>query len=387
MKKAIAAIILLIAVMAANAQLKVNESGKVMIGCDEPVQGSLTSIGYSGYNYYNGYSFGLVTNISGNPFRIGVSGKSCSNSSGRNIGVQGLAGNANSGGSYTCNFGVLGGLTSTTSYGAGIYGTKYNHVGTEFTGKYAGYFDGEVMMNSTLTVPTIVNPSDMRLKENVVRLCDEERGATSLDNIMGLDVIHYNYKATAMRGESDTLQLRGDYEGALSTELSRRHYGLSAQELQKVYPDLVVEGQDGYLGVNYTELVPILIRSIQELKQQVDELQGGSARQTRADSSDDAEPSVSEPSPLNGSTGNILYQNAPNPFREKTTIRFHLADDAHDAAICIFDMTGKLLRKLPVTAGMESVTVNGWELGEGMFLYTLIVNGQEINTKRMIFSK
>ena len=50
-------------------------------------------------------------------------------------------------------------------------------------------------------------------------------------------------------------------------------------------------------------------------------------------------------------------------------------------------MTGKMLRKLPVTAGMESVTVNGWELGEGLFLYSLVVNGQKIDTKRMIMSK
>jgi hypothetical protein len=35
---------------------------------------------------------------------------------------------------------------------------------------------------------------------------------------------------------------------------------------------LVSEGQDGYLSVNYIELVPVLIRCIQELKQEVDEL-------------------------------------------------------------------------------------------------------------------
>jgi hypothetical protein len=39
----------------------------------------------------------------------------------------------------------------------------------------------------------------------------------------------------------------------------------------------------------------------------------------------------------------MLYQNTPNPFKEQTVIRFSLADDAQDAAICIFDMTGKIL--------------------------------------------
>ena len=42
---------------------------------------------------------------------------------------------------------------------------------------------------------------------------------------------------------------------------------------------------------------------------------------------------------------------------------------------------------MPVTPSMTSVSVGGYELGEGMFLYTLMVNGQEINTKRMIITK
>lgn len=53
---------------------------------------------------------------------------------------------------------------------------------------------------------------------------------------------------------------------------SRRHLGVDARELQKVYPGLVLEGQDGYLSVNYLEMVPLVIRSIQELKQELDEL-------------------------------------------------------------------------------------------------------------------
>jgi hypothetical protein len=50
-------------------------------------------------------------------------------------------------------------------------------------------------------------------------------------------------------------------------------------------------------------------------------------------------------------------------------------------------MTGKMLKKLPISSGETSVSINGWELGEGMFLYTLMVNGREIDTKRMIIAK
>lgn len=161
---------------------------------------------------------------------------------------------------------------------------------------------------------------------------------------------------------------------------AQRHYGLIAQELQEIYPTLVQEGQDGYLSINYIELVPLLIRSIQTLKQELDAVKGGTEYKTRSISDENADFNAE-------ATGNVLYQNTPNPFKEQTTIRFRLADDATNAAICIFDMSGKMLKKLPVSQGMTSVTINGWELGEGMFLYTLLANGREIDTKRMILSK
>lgn len=52
--------------------------------------------------------------------------------------------------------------------------------------------------------------------------------------------------------------------------LQKTHYGLIAQELQDIYPDLVYESGDGYLSVNYIELIPILIQSIQSLQNEIE---------------------------------------------------------------------------------------------------------------------
>jgi hypothetical protein len=128
------------------------------------------------------------------------------------------------------------------------------------------------------------------------------------------------------------------------------------------------------------ELVPLLIRSIQELKQELDAVKGESKAMTRSINNESADFNAT-------ATSNVLYQNTPNPFKEQTIIRFSLADDVKDASICIFDMTGKMLKKQPISSGDSSVSVNGYELGEGMFLYSLIVNGQVIDTKRMVISK
>jgi hypothetical protein len=49
--------------------------------------------------------------------------------------------------------------------------------------------------------------------------------------------------------------------------------GLIAQEVQKVLPEAVDEDQTGMLSVRYTELIPLLVASIQEQQAQIKELQ------------------------------------------------------------------------------------------------------------------
>lgn len=64
-----------------------------------------------------------------------------------------------------------------------------------------------------------------------------------------------------------------------------------------------------------------------------------------------------------------------------------VTSDAKEAYICIFDMQGKMLQKKQVYAGENSLFIDGSTLGEGMYLYSLIVDGQIIDTKRMILTK
>ncbi|MBL7747870.1 MAG: tail fiber domain-containing protein, partial [Chitinophagaceae bacterium] len=52
---------------------------------------------------------------------------------------------------------------------------------------------------------------------------------------------------------------------------SQRQIGLLAQNVEKVIPEAVNE-TDGYKGVDYARLVPLLIESIKDLQQQVEEL-------------------------------------------------------------------------------------------------------------------
>jgi len=49
--------------------------------------------------------------------------------------------------------------------------------------------------------------------------------------------------------------------------------GIIAQELQKVYPEMVTKGEDGYLKVDYTQLTGVLIQGIKEQQRQILEQQ------------------------------------------------------------------------------------------------------------------
>ena len=48
--------------------------------------------------------------------------------------------------------------------------------------------------------------------------------------------------------------------------------GVIAQEVEKVLPEVVQERTNGYLGVDYKRIIPLLIESVKELKQEVDDL-------------------------------------------------------------------------------------------------------------------
>ena len=49
-------------------------------------------------------------------------------------------------------------------------------------------------------------------------------------------------------------------------------YGVIAQEIEKVFPELVDTRANGYKAVRYEKLVAVLIEAVKELKAEIDEL-------------------------------------------------------------------------------------------------------------------
>jgi len=53
---------------------------------------------------------------------------------------------------------------------------------------------------------------------------------------------------------------------------NKKHYGFIAQEMEKIYPELVDNNGAGQKTINYIELIPLLVLKINEMQKEIDEL-------------------------------------------------------------------------------------------------------------------
>ena len=200
---------------------------------------------------------------------VGVRGgatKSSQMSSGRTYGVVGIAGNATSGYNYgTCGFLLYG----TSSDGAGIYGDIRSFAEVRVPGRYAGYFNGQTRVNGDFYATAMYTTSDARLKTNI-----SEVKQSSLEKIQELQPVQFTWNPIEDFHVSDTTSTKKTYMSE-DLDYKRLHYGFLAQEVQKLYPELVQEDGDGYLSINYIELIPILVQAVQELRVELEELKEG----------------------------------------------------------------------------------------------------------------
>ena len=100
--------------------------------------------------------------------------------------------------------------------------------------------------------------------------------------------VYLSYGATSWTANSDIRlkDVNGNIENAVdklktlnainyswkSDETKKQNLGLIAQEVEKVFPQVIDENKNGYFGVRYADLVPVLVKAIQELKAEIDEL-------------------------------------------------------------------------------------------------------------------
>jgi hypothetical protein len=208
-----------------------------------------------------------------------------------------------------------------------------------------------------------IQTSDERLKTNVKTL------DYGLKEVMKLKPVSFNWKG--------------------SQEMANPKLGFLAQDIREVIKEVVVKGEDDSYGVYYSDLIPVLVNSIQEQQAIIEKFKSELALVNAELKAIRLTSPASADNNMGGITGKaILFQNVPNPFSETTRINFELSREVNEAFLLIFDMQGTQLRKVSIhERGRTSVTIAGGEMDAGMYLYTLIADGKEVDTKRMILTK
>ncbi len=220
--------------------------------------------------------------------------------------------------------------------------------------------------------------SDERLKENINPL------KSSLDKILLLNGVSYNMK-------KDFYNIKDSILLSRIMDSQKRDFGFLAQEINEVIPEVVsLDTTCDLYSVNYVKLIPVLVEAIKEQQSIIEELSG----RIETIEKDCCNTSLKSAS-LSAETNNELvlkeaklYQNTPNPFTEQTEIKCFIPEEATNVIMFIYNMQGNQLEQFQVTGtGNQTIMLQGNELMPGMYFYSLVVDGREIDTKKMILTK
>lgn len=88
--------------------------------------------------------------------------------------------------------------------------------------------------------------SDKNLKNNIVDISEEK-----INYLLDLNPVEFTCK----------LDIKNNI-----------HYGFIAQDLEKIYPELVKDSEKGYRKVNYMELIPLIVSKMKNMQNEIDEL-------------------------------------------------------------------------------------------------------------------
>lgn len=115
----------------------------------------------------------------------------------------------------------------------------------QFTGVTSGSYGMDLNLTSTGVLTT--SASDRRLKENL-----EPLSSSTLSTLMSLKTYTFNW---------------------IDDPSHKTDYGMVAQEVYEIMPGITFTNpKDGYMGINYSRLIPMIIKGMQVQQVQIDEL-------------------------------------------------------------------------------------------------------------------
>ena len=187
------------------------------------------------------------------------------------------------------------------------------------------------------------------------------------------------------------------------------HMGLIAQEVDKVMSEVVynpatavVKDEEGNLvtakslneearmGISYTSLIPVLIKSIQEqqgsIKKQRETIRNQRAQLKKLKQQMRAVMKELDMKSATEKSLGQLFQNVPNPSEKGTEISYVLNQNVSQATIQVYDLNGEKVKTIVLNnrGSKSNVNLAANELKPSIYTYVLVADGQVVDTKRMI---
>ena len=230
-----------------------------------------------------------------------------------------------------------------------------------------------------------IDVSDVNKKEDI-----ETITTSSLAKIDLLRPVTYRFK------DEDAQQSRSNVASNTKNQNPKK-IGLIAQEVEQVIPEAVRTTEDGTKGIEYNAIIPILINAIQELKTVVtdQQIEISELQEEIEQLKNPSTPLLPQPITTKSVTQNsssisnsideaYISQNAPNPFSGESEIKYQVPQTAISAYIGIYNLNGLQIQQYPLEKGAGTITISAGNLSSGIYIYSLIIDGEEIESRRMV---
>ena len=188
---------------------------------------------------------------------------------------------------------------------------------------------------------------------------------------MRLNGIIYDVVASAFPDTDEAFQME-------LVEKNKNRYGFLVDDISLICPDVVSEYADQQSGIDYFEIIPILVEAIKDQQAQIDELQHQIANLSGVDIPNDEAKS----------TGSRLNPHSAAKNSQNISISYYIDKINGEASLLLFDMQGKLIKTYPIAiAGEGQINITANSQPAGMYLYSLVVDGNEIATQKIILTE
>jgi len=289
------------------------------------------------------------------------------------------------------------------NFNYGIYASAWGLNPTSVV--WAGYFDGNVWIDGAGYV----------MGGNLIT--SDQQFKTNIDTITNASSI-----IAQLQPKSFFFDTLNTYDIPFS---SKKQYGFIAQDVEPILPELVsqvtrpakydsigniITPSVSFKNMNYNAYIALLTKGMQEQKVLIDSLQSqittltnclqplitqlcGNNNMMKSNNQNNNEQDIAEIlNTINVKLSNgdaiVLEQNVPNPFNENTSIKYYIPENINYAQIIFTDMQGRIIKTVDIKqTGHGQLKVYVANLSQGIYQYSILVDGKVIDTKKMVVEK